>query len=62
MINGSGDSLLKKMNDQLANSKYYTRPKNFRTSANKFIVKHYAGDVEYSTDTFVEKNKDKVNE
>lgn len=62
MLSGTHSSLIKKLNDQFQYNKYYARPKDFRNCATKFIIKHYAGEVQYETLNFVEKNKDKVNE
>jgi myosin heavy subunit len=62
MINGNDESLVKKMHDQLQNSKYYERPKNLKTPTTKFIINHYAGKVEYLAESFVDKNKDTVND
>ncbi|KAG5493865.1 hypothetical protein JKF63_01697 [Porcisia hertigi] len=38
----------------------YSSHPNFLRSDNGFIIKHYAGDVEYSTDGFVGRNKDRL--
>ena len=50
------------MNDQLQSSNYYARPKNPKTAGTKFIIKHYAGEVEYNAECFIDKNRDTVNE
>lgn len=44
----------------LTSSKYYKRPNKF--NASQFIVCHYAGEVEYEVESFLEKNKDTVSE
>ncbi|KAK7197468.1 myosin IB heavy chain [Novymonas esmeraldas] len=38
----------------------YSRHANFVRSERGFIIKHYAGDVEYSTDGFIGRNKDRL--
>ncbi|KPA82148.1 putative myosin IB heavy chain [Leptomonas pyrrhocoris] len=38
---------------------YHSHP-NFVRSERGFIIKHYAGDVEYSTDGFIGRNKDRL--
>ena len=40
-------------------NKHYGKPSKF---SKNFLIKHYAGDVEYTPDDFIEKNKDAVNE
>lgn len=42
-------------------NRHYGRPKNFKLETNKFVIKHYAGDVEYSVSNFIETNRDTVN-
>lgn len=60
MLKHNEASLIKKLHDQLQDNKYYARPKNTKATS-KFIIKHYAGDVEYSATSFIEKNRDDVN-
>ena len=55
MMNGTEDKLLSKMHDQLQDIKHYGRAKKH---ARAFVIKHYAGEVTYSIDNFVEKNRD----
>ena len=62
MVKGTEQSLIRKMHDQLQNSQYYGRPKNPKTAGTKFIIKHYAGEVEYEAQAFIDKNRDAVNE
>ena len=61
MIKGTDLALLKKYNDQLASVKAFKRPSNFNAKQ-LFVVAHYAGDVEYNINAFLEKNKDTVND
>ena len=60
MVKGNDANLLKKFHSNLQDNKYYGRSKKKNDSC--FVVKHYAGNVEYSIHTFIEKNKDTLNE
>jgi myosin-5 len=48
------------MNDMLSANKYYKRPNKF--GSNEFIVCHYAGEVAYDINGFIEKNRDTLSE
>lgn len=52
--------LLKKYNDALGSNKSYKKPSKF--NATTFIVVHYAGEVEYDVNSFLDKNRDTVND
>lgn len=62
MMKGSGSDmkLLKRYNDMLSSNKHFKRPSKFNST--QFIVCHYAGEVEYEVDCFLEKNKDTVSD
>lgn len=60
MIKGTDNGLLKKQNDMLCSNKSYKRPPKF--GSNEFIIAHYAGEVEYSVQGFLEKNRDAVSD
>ena len=60
MTKGTDPKLLKKYNEMLSGRKGFERPNKF--NSNGFIIKHYAGDVEYAIEGFLEKNKDSLNE
>lgn len=60
MIKGTDNGLLKKYNDMLSSNKKFKRPNKFGTS--QFIICHYAGEVEYEINSFVDKNKDTVSD
>jgi len=55
-------TFLGKLNRNLGKNAYYDNPKDEKLGANveatEFIVKHYAGDVEYSPSGMIQKNKD----
>ena len=60
MIKGTDNGLLKKYNDMLQSNRKFKRPNKF--GASSFIVCHYAGEVEYEIGSFLDKNKDTVND
>lgn len=60
MIKGTDAKLLKKFNDILTSNKSFKRPNRFNST--QFIVCHYAGEVEYEINGFIEKNKDTLSD
>ena len=60
MLQGSGNdsNFLKNCNTMLSTNKAYKRPD--KLGAKQFIVAHYAGEVSYEVEGFVEKNNDSV--
>lgn len=50
IIQGSDATFLEKLHIAHASHTYYEKPK---TRGDKFVVKHYAGDVAYSTRSFL---------
>nr|CAB3264150.1 unconventional myosin-X [Phallusia mammillata] len=52
---GTDKSLLQKLHSQHAKNAFYVKP---RVTGNKFGIKHYAGEVLYDIDGFLEKNRD----
>ena len=59
-MKGTDLKLLKKMNDMLTTNKSFKRPNRFDCA--EFIICHYAGEVEYEVNCFIEKNKDTVSD
>jgi len=56
---GSDSSLLKKMESNLRSHKHYgSLVTKTSHDASEFMIKHYAGDVVYSVDNMLDKNKD----
>jgi myosin heavy subunit len=60
MIKGTDAKLLKKYNDVLNSNKAFKRPNKFGST--EFIVCHYAGEVSYEINGFIEKNRDTIND
>lgn len=50
-------SFLNKMNKQL-NHPHYVIPPSNKSTPTEFVVRHYAGDVKYSAEGMIDKNKD----
>ena len=59
VLNGTEEKWVSKMDKNLMSNKHYSKPSKF---SKNFLIKHYAGDVEYTPNDFIEKNKDAVNE
>jgi len=55
---GSSDNFTKRFLKRYNNNKYLEGNKKYAGS--KFTIRHYAGEVEYTTDYFYEKNKDLI--
>ena len=56
---GNDTSLITKLYKQFATSKYFEKSRFGQTS---FVIKHYATNVTYEVEGFIEKNKDNVSE
>lgn len=52
-------TLLEKLHKNHEKDRYYEKPKR---RGNNFIVRHYAGDVSYEVDFFLDKNRDTIPE
>lgn len=50
MFQGSDGTFLEKLNKAHEKHTYYEKPK---TRGDKFVIRHYAGDVAYSTKSFL---------
>lgn len=59
MPQGNDESCLEKISQRHKDNSFYERPKRDRFS---FTVKHFADNVQYRVDGFVEKNRDYVND
>ncbi|KAJ3207682.1 Myosin type-2 heavy chain 1 [Entophlyctis luteolus] len=60
LLSGSDSSLITKLNQRFdGKHKFYVKPRFGQTS---FTVKHYATDVTYEIEAFIEKNKDTVSD
>eukprot|EP00741_Cyanophora_paradoxa_P005762 tig00000113_g5584.t1 len=55
---GADETLLHKLHENLSRQKCYVKPR--RDADKSFVVTHYAGDVTYEAEGFVDKNKDTV--
>jgi len=53
----SDETFLQKLHDNWGGKPYYEKPKR---RGNFFVVKHYAGEVNYTVDGFLEKNRDTI--
>lgn len=62
MPKGSDDSLIEKMHAQFHRSLNHENYGIVRKAPERFCIHHYAGTVEYDSQGFVDKNKDKVHE
>jgi hypothetical protein len=54
---GTDQSFLEKITKAFGTHNFFSKPK---TSRNTFIIKHYAGDVEYTVENFLDKNRDTI--
>jgi len=57
---GSDASFLDKLEQNLGRHAHFERPKEKQKAADCFVIKHYAGDVRYQSQNFLDKNKDLV--
>lgn len=57
MPKGSDESLLSKLHDTLTSNSFYIKP---RTTKGQFGIKHYAGEVYYEINNFLDKNRSSI--
>eukprot|EP00808_Paulinella_micropora_P004347 g11237.t1 len=60
MAEGSDAKLLDKLGRNLQGHNHFLRKTGVKDARDEFVVKHYAGDVNYKINGFVDKNKDMV--
>lgn len=60
MMGGDDNKLLTKLNNSLSFYRAYKQPR--KLGAPEFVISHYAGEVSYHIEGFIEKNKDQVSE
>ncbi|KAK3584473.1 hypothetical protein CHS0354_005276 [Potamilus streckersoni] len=58
LLFGSDESFVNLLNEHFGNSEFYTKTKSRQP---EFTIKHFAGQVLYTADGFIEKNRDQLN-
>ncbi|PRP75446.1 myosin IA heavy chain, partial [Planoprotostelium fungivorum] len=58
LLDNTDKHLLQKLNTNFSKHSHYEAGKDMKTKDSVFTVRHYAGDVPYTIDDFLEKNRD----